>query len=219
MRPITKILLLAVVAFVVFLLWPRTGNMKGFDPTKLAGLEVASWQAQKAEKGFDALKARFKIYSSQYHFDPISAFRIAQNQAAALKSLKLFHEENSDASEEGRSLAALTEKYLAIKKQAKLEFDADALGREEFAWRTLELDGAAPAEIAAPLARVLAGLYGGGEADFKDVATHIAAARALIFKGDATTGEPDVYTAKTTAEEAYKLLSEIANTPPATSAP
>jgi hypothetical protein len=35
MRPITKILLLVIVAFVVYLLWPRTANMKGFDPVRV----------------------------------------------------------------------------------------------------------------------------------------------------------------------------------------
>jgi hypothetical protein len=218
MRPITKILLLVVVAFVVYLLWPRTANMKEFDPVKLAGLQVASWQGQKDGKGFDTLKARYKIYTSQYNFDPISAFRIAQNQAAALKSLKLSREENGDPNEESRAIAALTEKYTWIRKQAKLAFDADAMAREEFAWLLAEYntDGTAtPADIATPLSRVLAGLYGGTEADFQDVATDIVNARALIFKGDPATGQPDVYTAKTTAIEAYKLLSEIAKTPPA----
>ncbi|MGH8046753.1 MAG: hypothetical protein ACREKL_05870 [Chthoniobacterales bacterium] len=215
MRPITKLLLLGVLAFIVFLLWPRTADMKAFDPVKLAALEVASWQAQKADKGFDAWKARFKIYSSQYHFDPTSAFRIAQSQGAALKSLMLSRGENADATEEGRSIQSFTEKYTWIKKQAKLDINTDALAREEFAWRLLELDGNPPADIAPPISRILAALYGGNPADFLDVATHIASARALIFKGDPSTGEPDVYSAKTMLEEAYKNLHEIALTPPA----
>jgi hypothetical protein len=183
---------------------------------------VASWQAQKAGKSFDALKARYKIYTSQYNFDPISAFRIVQNQGAALNSLKLSREENGDPNEESRSIAALTEKYTWIRKQAKLNFDADAMAREEFAWLLAEYntDGTAtPEDIAAPLSRVYAGLFGGTAEDFHDVATQIVAARALVFKGDPATGQPDIYTAKTTAVEAYKLLSEIAKTPPAAEAP
>jgi hypothetical protein len=218
MRPITKIFLLLVVAFVVYLIWPRTADMKAFDPARLGGLQVAAWQAEKAGKGLDALKARYSIYSSQYGFDPISAFRIAQNQASAWKSVKRSREAN-DPNEESRSIAALTEKYTTIKKQAKGDFDPAALAREEFAvllaWFVEETgaqsDGAMDAVT--PQARIFAGLYGGSEADFMDVAAELGKARTLVVKGDASTGQPDISTAKTTAIEADKLLSEIAKTP------
>jgi len=224
MRPITKIFLVVLAAFVVYLLWPRTADMKRFDPAKLAALQVQNWQAQKAGSGFGALKARYVIYTSQYNFDPISAFRIAQNQAAAIKSLKLSREENGDPNEETRAIAALTEKYTWIRKQAKLQYDADAMAREEFGWLLAEYGGdggtnpdgsATSADMISPLSGVLAGLYDGNAEDFQQVAELIVKARSLIFKGDPATGQPDVYTAKTTAEEAYRLLKEIAATPPA----
>jgi hypothetical protein len=219
MRPITKIFLLLVVAFVVYLIWPRTADMKAFDPAKLGELQVAVWQAEKADKGFDALKGRFSIYSSQYRFDPLSAFQIARNQASAWKSLKLSREANGDPNEEARSIAALTEKYTAIRKQAKLDFDAAALAREEFAMMLAQFNEETGAQsegapdAVTPQARIFAGLYGGSEADFLEVAGELAKARALIFKGDPSSGQPDVYTAKTSAIEADKLLSEIAKTP------
>lgn len=227
MRPITKIFLLLVVAFVVYLLWPRTADLKNFDPAKLAELQVASWQAEKADKGLGALTARFKIYTSQYHFDPISAYRIAQNQASAIKSLKLSRQENGDTNEESRAIAALTEKYTAIAKIAKLEYDSAAVAREEFGFLLSEYlanSGQAAAEgttiedAAVPLSKVFAALYGGEEGDFLEVADGIVKARSLIFKGDPSTGQPDAFTAKTTATDAYKLLSEIAKTPPADAA-
>jgi hypothetical protein len=215
MRNITKILLLIVLAFFVYLLWPRTPNLKGFDPGVLAKLEVQNWQAQKAGKGFDAVIARYKIFSSQYNFSPISAYRIAQSQGDALNHLKLSRQPGGDPAEENRTLSALTEKYTWIKKQAKGTFDPDAMARDEFGWRTLEMDGAPPDEVAAPLARLLAALYGGAPEDFTEVATSLMSARARIFQDDsAASDENPVTAAQTTAQEAYTLLKEIATAPP-----
>jgi hypothetical protein len=219
MRNITKILLLVVVAFVVYLLWPRTGDLKAFNPGELAGLEVQKWQAQKRGKGFDTLMARFKIYSSQYHFSPIAAFRIAQNEGAALAHLKLSAQEGADPAEENHALLALTEKYTAIKKQTKVAIDADAMAREEFSLLTLEMAGAAANDEAAPLAQILAGLYGGQPGDFADVTTNLVAARALIFNDAAASAVANpAATAQATAKEAYGLLKEVATTPPASPA-
>lgn len=220
MRPITKILLLAIVAFVVYLLWPRTADMKAFKPEEMANLVVANWQAQKQGKKFDAFKARFKIYSSQYQFGPVPAFRVAQSQDAALSELKLSRGQQGDPTNESRSLQSFTEKYTWIKKQARLSFDADAMAREEFSWRTMELDGRPQSEIADSFSRILAGLYGGSAGDFKDVATDLVKARALIFNDTPPAdGSDPVATAKSLALEAYKLLKEIAQTPVAAPQP
>ena len=217
MRNITKILLLIVLAFVVYLLWPRTPNLNGFDPAQLARLEIQNWQAQKAGKEFGAVIARYKIFSSQYHFAPISSYRIAQSQADALNHLKLLRQPGADPAEENRTLSALTEKYTWIKQQVKGAFDPDAMARDEFGWRTLELDGGAPNEVAASLSRILAGLYGGAAEDFIEPATNLVAARALVFNDDAAAaGGAD---AQTTAQEAYTLLKEIAATPVAAPSP
>jgi hypothetical protein len=216
MRNITKIFLLLVFAFVVYLLWPRTPSLKGFDPVALAKLDVSNWQAQKANKGMGALVARYKIFTSQYQFAPISAFRIAQNQAAALAHLKLALQEGSAGEvEEKRTLLLLGEKYTWIREQTKADLDPDTLAREEFAWRSQELNGATVEETATSLAGLLASLYGGAAEDYNEVATNLVNARAIIFKDAAPAdGTSPATAAQTTASDAYKLLKEIAQTPP-----
>jgi len=216
MRNITKILLLIIFAFVVYLLWPRTPDMKAFDPAALAKLEVENWQAQKAGKGFSAVIARYKIFTTQYHFAPISAYRISQSQADALEHLKSSQDQSADPAEENRVLSALTEKYTWIKQQTKGTFDPDAMAREELGWRTLELNKASTDEIVGPLTRILAAFYGGAPEDFKQVAGDLISARALIFGDEAPADDANpTVTAKTTAEEGYKLLKEIAASPAA----
>ncbi len=213
-RPITKIFLLAVVAFVVYLLWPRTGDLKAFQPAEMAKLAVANWQAQKQGKPFDAFLSRFQIYSSQYRFGPVPAFRIAQSQDAGLSELKISRAQGGDATNENRSLQAFTEQYVWIKKQANLDFDPDSLAREEFTWRTMVLDARPESKIVEPYAKILAGLYGGAPKDFEDVAAGLVHARALIFSDTPPAdGTDPVEMAKGLALEAYTLLKEIASTP------
>jgi hypothetical protein len=214
MRPITKILLLVVVAFFVYLLWPRTPNLKGFDPATLADLQVRVWQADKLGKGLDAMMARYKIYAAQFNFSPVAAFQIARAQGNAVKQVASAKQPNGDAADENRALSALTEKYTVWKTQTHGDFDPDALAREEYAWRALEVDGAKTEEVAAPMTRIYAAIYGGVPEDFIDVGTDLAGARAMIFGLQSPAdGEDPVRGAKETAREGFKLLKEIAAAP------
>ncbi|MDD5199926.1 MAG: hypothetical protein PHC88_08990 [Terrimicrobiaceae bacterium] len=214
MRPISKVLLLIVAAFLVYLLLPRTPNLKGFDPVELAKLEVSAWKAEKANKGTDALIARFRIYTSQFHFAPVTAFRMAQSEAAALEGLKREKDGNMNPGDENRALSAFTEKYALMKGQMKADFDADALAREEMGWQMALRDGGPVSEVAAPITHVLAALYGGLPEDFVDVATSLANSQAEIL-GENRSGVDSAQGAEEAAREGYKLLKEIATTPPA----
>ena len=219
MRNITKILLLVLVGFLAYLLWPRSPSMKDFNPNEMAALQVRNWRAQKAGKGLDALMARFKIYSSQYHFSPISAFRIAQNQGAALEKLKNLKITEPDSGggggDDSAVLSAITEKYARIKTETKGNFDADAMARDEIAWRLFELNDSPVESVLTPLERILAGFYGGQPSDFSEVAKGLLTARAAVFKEPAPEGVDPLVTAR----EAYSLLKEIATAPPAPPAP
>lgn len=213
MRPITKIFLLAVVAFIVYLIWPRNPDIKGFDPAVLAGLDVKTWVAEKRDKGFDALKTRFTIYSSQYKFPPVPSYRIAQSEAGGIKSLKkaLSRADAPDVAEENRATMAFTQKYVTIKKQTGAEFSPDVLAREEVGWRMLELGGSPSNEVAAPIARILAAIYGGEYVDYETVALDIAAARSLIFGETIPDDVTDpVQTAEDMTRDALSLLKELA---------
>lgn len=214
MRPITKILLLLVVAFIVYLVWPRTASLRDFRPAELARLEVDAWKAEKAGDSTKALVARYQIYTSQFHFSPLTAFRLARIDADVISSLKNSRGENSTPAEENRVLNALTEKYSTIKSATQGTFEPDSVAREEVARFSFLLDGAPINEIAAPFSRILALIYGGDPAQFAEAATNIEAAHAAVFGTgpiedvDAAGGPVGV------AQEGYRVVQELAKTPP-----
>ncbi len=210
MRNITKIFLLIVAAFVVYLIWPRTPNLKGFDPAELAKLQVEAWHAEKDGKGMASLIALYKIYTAQFHFSPLAAFRMAQSQKAALAEMKRLQSAGENA-DESKALEAFTEKYSLMKRQASEQTDPDALAREEYAVYSLALGGAPTNEVAEPVSRIMAARYGGAAQDFMDAAMNIAQAQVMVWaaqsQGDEGQGALDY------AREGYKLLKEVANTP------
>jgi len=218
MRPITKVFLLIVVAFVVYLLWPRTPNLKGFDPAVMAKLQVTDWTAQRDGKGWEALTTRFKIYTSQYNFSPVGAYRMAQSQAEGLTAVKVSEEDKSNEVAESRALSAFTEKYAMMKRAAKEETEPDSLAREEIAWWTLVFEKAPASEVEAPITHILAARYGGVPEDFVDVAANLAEAQQLVFSNQATDAASGM-SAVDYAQEGYKLLKEIAAAPAKDAAP
>lgn len=215
MRPITKIFLLLAVALCVYVLWPRQANLKGFNPAELSKLEVESWVAEKRGKGLDGLIARYRIYTSQFNFSPIASFRIAQSQGAANEAVKKLAMKEADQTLENHALAILTEKYTMIARQAGLNYDSDALAREELAWRSLERDGGPVADIARLMEQPLAAMFGGAPEDYVDVAQDIAEARALILSPEPPADVADpVAEAKSLTLDACNLLKELADTAP-----
>lgn len=215
MRPITKIFLLIVVAFMVYLLWPRTPSLKNFDPAALASLSVRTWKAEKDHKNFDALMDRFQIYTSQYHFSPVAAFRMAQSEAAAISSMATAKQSGGDPGSDDQAVHAFTEKFTFWKTDARANIDPDSIARDEVAWRSMELDESSkPEEIAAPLTRVLAAIYGGSPEDFADVASELIDARGMILGNQTSDGSNPTMEAQAKAQDAFKLLHDIALTPP-----
>jgi hypothetical protein len=224
MRNITKVLLLIVAAFLVYVIWPRTPNLKGFDPNEMAKLTVDDWIARKDGKNFASMVARYKIYSSQFNLSPLTAYRMAQNDVAgtnALRSLKGIDTaggENADtvAAIESKATTALTEKFAMMKVPATEGGGADALAREEVARFSLVLKGAPSEEIAGPIARIYAAEYGGTPEDFAEVASNLGYAQWMIFSDTATS--PDGMSALDYTREGFKLLKEVANAAPAPAA-
>ncbi len=211
MRNITKILLLIVVAFAAYLLWPRSASLSGFKPAEMARLQIQNWQGQKDNKGMGSLMARYKIYATQYHISPVTAFRMAQTQGGVLAAIANLKNDDSDSVSENRVLGSLTEKYSMLKQAVNGSFDPDALAREEYGWRVTEKDPSGSSDVIIPsICRILAALYGGNPEDYTEAATNIAKARMLVLTGG------DLAEAKSAAQEGYSLLHEIATTPPAT---
>ncbi len=213
MRPITKILLFLVAAFVVYLVWPRTPSLRAFNPSELARLKLETWKAQQKGGGMGALVARFRIYATQFHFSPVTALQLARIDGDVFASLQKARGDKADFAEENRVLNLLGQKYSMIKQATRVEIDPDAIAREELLWRTLLLDGAPPKQVAAPMARILASLYGGQVKDFNVVALDLAGAQAAAFGQREIPEVTQAGGAAGALREGFALLKEIAATP------
>jgi len=207
MRPITKILLLIVVGFFVYVLWPRTPKLDGFKPAEIAPLEVRSWISERDGKGLDLITQVYKIYTHQLGFSPIASFRIGMSESGGVEKLrKLTHSDDREA----RALRSFQEKYAIIKRDSGKAFSSDDLAREEIAWRTAEIDAAPYDQIANSMANVLAGLYGGEPKRFADIAYGIVSARALLHGAELPEGFSDpVSAAEEIAQQAFTELKEL----------
>lgn len=213
MRPITKIFLFLVAAFVVYLVWPRTPNLRAFNPAEIAQLKLQAWKAQHSGGTAAATLARFQIYSAQFHFSPITALQLARIDGEVFGSLQKNRGENSSFADENRVLSLLGQKYSMIKQSTRIELDTDALAREELLWRTKVLDGAPPSEVAEPIARIMAALYGGQAKDFKVVALDLAGAQAATFGQAEIPAVSQAGGAAAALREGFSLLKEIAGVP------
>jgi hypothetical protein len=213
MRNITKLFLLIVAAFAVYVLWPRTPSFRNFDPAVLAKLKVEDWTAQRDGEALAGLLARYKVFASQYGFPPVTALHMARNQDVAMAEVRRLRLAGNGV-DDTRAVAALTEKYVMMKRGTKdASVDADSLAREEVTWCTLLLDKAAPKDVAVPQAQLLAARYGGEAKQFADVAMNLAYAQVLVFHGSASGAEPG-WTARDYAREGYRQLKEIVAKPP-----
>ncbi len=189
MRPITKLLLLFVVAFFVFLLWPRSPSLREFDPASLAARQVEAWQKERAG-GFGALVSVFKIYAFEYGMSPLASYQIASNEVGAVATLRKWVGDPGGGLGT-RALLPLQEKYVLIKRQTNSEIDTDACARAEIAWRMIEMDGAKPQAVGASMAAELAVLHGGDRADYRGAARQFAGARAILFGAELPDGYPN----------------------------
>ncbi len=206
MRPITKIFLLLVVAFIVYVLWPRTPNLAGFDPAKIAPIEVESWDSALKAKGVDFIVQRYQIYANEWGLSPVAALRIAMKENDGIGTLRRL----ADSSDrEIRSLPAFQEKYVILKRQTGRDFDSDTLARDEVAWRSHEIDAANYDVIARPMAEILAGLYGGTGDRYIEIAYNIVSARALLDGATLPEGFSDpISAAEEITEQSYVELKE-----------
>ncbi len=193
MRPITKVLLSIVAAFVVYLLWPRAPEMVDFSPPQLAELQIESWQNEQSG-GFGQTLAAFKTFAFGYGFSPIASFQIAHSAASSAAILR-DRLPDLHVGSETRALVPLQEKYVVIQRQTEMDFDSDACARAEIAWRVIELDGGKPQAVAQAMASFYATFYGGEPGMYLDSAKSFAGARALLNGAPLPEGYSSAHTA------------------------
>ncbi|MGC1479862.1 MAG: hypothetical protein WA771_05135 [Chthoniobacterales bacterium] len=177
MRPITKIFLLCVVAFVVYLLWPRSPDLATFNSRELAKLRVESWKQEQEGSGLSAVLNVFRTYANQYGLSPVASFRIAQSEVAAVKAMK---QGSGIPGDDERGLVQLQEKYVLISQQLDRDFNTDGCARSELAWRMIEMEGGDLENVAKGMASVMGLLFDRDSKDMMGSAMLLAGSRAIL---------------------------------------
>lgn len=181
--------------------------MGAFRPRELAELRVKSWVAEKNANRLANLVEVYKVFAEQYHFAPVTAFRVAQSEVAAVNKLRGLPD-NLAASDQ--ALPALREKYVLVRRQLGREMDPDACARGELLWRTLEAEGGSVKQVGEAMASLMAQLYGGSAAEYRPAAVGLAGARSFVVGDKAPPDGTEPRQAATqVAEEAYLKLKEI----------
>lgn len=209
MSPFAKILTLILVAFLVYVLWPRTPDLTRLNPAQAAKHEAAAWQAVAEGKIWGAVKEFYLLFDRDFGFSPARAFTLAQQAARETKNVL----STSDPLLQETSTQRFIEHYAIFKRDLGSEMDAAAAGRNHFnAWVMVEgqnfEDG-----LRTELARLYALLYGVTPESLGAA----VAKRAEALREAFTKGKNDVNwrTVRTYLEEFYNGLP-LRKTPAAT---
>jgi hypothetical protein len=178
--------LIAVAA--VYAGWPRTADLRAFDPAEMARLETAMWR-DYYEKRYPLLFWHlYEPTRSEFGFSPLQSVRIALSAAQAAK---LFQPTRSRA-EADAALPPLVTYYGLLRSAAPAAFNSEAVARRELDWWQARREAVGPRDYGVTIADVAAATYG-KPADNADIrAFGIGRAEAMAFRDARGQGMRDV---------------------------
>ena len=155
MSPFAKILVLLLVAFLVYVLWPRTPDLTRLNPAQAAKHEAAAWQAMKEGQVWGSVKEYYLLFDRDLGFSPVRAFTLAQQAARAQMNIL----SSSDPVQQEISTQRFIEHYAIFKRDLGSELDAAVAGRSHFnSWVMVEA-GNFSATLQDELSRLYSALF------------------------------------------------------------
>src|ERR1700760_1089905 len=134
------VVLLLLVATAAYVLWPRRGDLRAFDPAAVARLETNMWRDYYTHD-YQALGvALYSLYHDQYHFSPGDS---AQLGFYSGKAAQVFQPTTGRA-EAQIALPWLVKYYTLLRDRSGEAFDAEAAARMELDWWQLRREHATP---------------------------------------------------------------------------
>jgi hypothetical protein len=172
------ILVLLTAAAALYAGWPRTADLRAFDPAEMARLETAMWR-DYYEKRYPLLFWHlYESTRSQFGFSPLQSVRIALSAAQAARA---FQPTRSRA-EADAALPSLVTYYGLLRSAAPAAFDSEALARRELDWWQARREAVGPGDYGVTIADVAAATYG-KPADNADIrAFGIGRAEAMAYR-------------------------------------
>ncbi len=156
-RALALVLALIVCAVLYDLYFPRTTQMREFDPDEVARLETAMWRSYYEKQRLSLFNQLAELLRTQYHMTPIRSNQVAYYGANAAFVFK----KGEQRSDYAKALPDLVKFYGAIRKMSDIPFDVDRAARLELEWWIIHRQRArhAPGDLEKALADLQAEIY------------------------------------------------------------
>jgi hypothetical protein len=156
-RAIMLVFALVISWFVYDLYYPRTTQMREFDPDEVARLETAMWRSYYEKQRLSLFNQLAELLRTQYHMTTIKSNQVAYYGANAAFVFK----QGAQRSDYEKALPDLVKFYAAIRKMSDIPFDEDRAARLELEWWIIHRQRAqhAPGDLEKALADLQAEIY------------------------------------------------------------
>ncbi len=138
-RTPTKKIIIRTLALVIVLLiggalydlyYPRTTQMREFNPDEVARLETAMWRSYYEKQRLQLFNQLAELLRTQYHMSALRSNQVAYYGANAAFVFK----QGQQRSDYEKALPDLVKFYGAIRNLSDIPFDVDRAARLELEW-------------------------------------------------------------------------------------
>ena len=165
-------------AMLAFASWPRTADLRGFEPAEIARLETAMWR-DYYDKRYGALFYRlYALSRTQFGFSPFDSLRIAWAAARAARAFQPTHSREAA----NAALPPLVTYYRLLASATPGGFDAEEAARLELDWWQARREAVGPDQYGLTVARVAAITYGKRADEPSLVISGIGRAEAMAYR-------------------------------------
>jgi hypothetical protein len=156
-RVLALILALTILGVLYDLFYPRTIQMREFDPDEVARLETAMWRSYYEKHRARLFNEMSELLRSQYRMPLVRSNLVAYYAAHAAFVFKDGHER----SDYEKALPDLIKFYSAVRRMSDIPFDVDRAARLELEWWIIHRQRAqhAPGDLDRALAELQAEIY------------------------------------------------------------
>jgi hypothetical protein len=156
-RVIAIVLALLICGALYDLYYPRTTQMREFDPDEVARLETAMWRSYYEKRRLALFGQLAKLLRTQYRMPPLRSNLVAYYAADAAFVFK----NGQQRTDYEKALPELIRFYRAIRKMSDIPFDVDRAARLELEWWIIHRQRAQhpPGDLEKALAELQAEIY------------------------------------------------------------
>jgi len=156
-RVIVIVLVLLICGALYDLYYPRTTQMREFNPDEVARLETAMWRSYYEKQRLQLFNQLAELLRTQYGMSQLKSNQVAYYGANAA----FVFMQGQQRSDYEKALPDLLKFYGAIRKMSEIPFDVDRAARLELDWWIIhrERDQHAPGDLAKALAELQAEIY------------------------------------------------------------